>query len=352
MTIFARFDSFVYTANKIHKLINKKYERHNICIVNLSIKRTQNKILELREQDAFVLTCFSGVIFGDHATILSRTNANMILFNCKHDMNEYIKLGKELGFDTGNSYCFGYPQLIDIKPKTIDNNSPVVFFEQIKFPATEKERIYLLSKLIEIANNFPSRLVKIKPRCTIGERNIHKQNYHLETVRKKHKLDFPSNLNFTYDDTNDLLNDCGMCITISSTVALEAIARNISTAIITDFGISKLNYTSYFVGSGCLISFDSLIKSKGIISSADEAWIDQYIKIPDVDDFHRVLSENLSLSNNSKLYTFPRPDFGSKNKILRRSKKLFEDPYMFCMDSKYQPLKKFGSFFLKDRYKN
>jgi len=69
---------------------------------------------------------------------------------------------------------------------------------------------------------------------------------------------WPDNLSITYEPVAELLATMGHCLTISSTVAVEAIHNGIPTTIITDFGAHDDLGTSYFFGSGLLRRFSEV----------------------------------------------------------------------------------------------
>ena len=357
MSIYARFDSFVGTSNKVFDVIKSSDvalpSSCEITIVNLGLKKTFEKIKLLKKSDnQFVISCFSGALFGDHKTLLSRVNADMVLLNSPYDFEEYLKLGRELKFSTDNAYCFGYPQLLNAETKSAEP-SHICFFEQIKFPSESYERVRLVRELIDLAQEFPSESFLIKPRCKPGERTIHKQFFHIEDILTKEKLTLPKNLRITYLNTESILSDCKMSITISSTVAIESIALQIPTVILTDFGVCNENYSSGFVGSGCLFSFSELKSMELEVPVPNKQWVSQHVKIPDENAFLIELASRMrnqrSESSRKEIYygasKAPRPS-SRYSKVI----KLFEDPYLFFHDSKITPLKKIGTFFFKDKY--
>jgi hypothetical protein len=67
-----------------------------------------------------------------------------------------------------------------------------------------------------------------------------------------------------------VLNHTDLLVTVSSTAAAEAIHRGVPAALLTDFGIRESLGNAYFLGSGCLASFDDL--DAGAAPQADERW--------------------------------------------------------------------------------
>src|SRR5665647_1676141 len=67
-----------------------------------------------------------------------------------------------------------------------------------------------------------------------------------------------------------VLNHTDLLVTVSSTAAAESIHRGVPTAVLTDFGIRESLGNAYFLGSGCLTSFDDL--ELGAAPTADDRW--------------------------------------------------------------------------------
>ncbi|MFQ1817486.1 DUF6716 putative glycosyltransferase [Aeromonas veronii] len=341
--IYSRYDSFLKSKESIEQLC----ARLDLDIEKYNFLNNTNKVLikQLSSTPGGV-TFFSGFIGRDEYSILSRASSDLILFNCKADYEKYLSLGQELRFSTDNAYCFGYPQLIGVNVIPSHQQKDIIFFEQVIVPATFSERCYLLQKLVNLAQAFPEKQVWIKPRCKPGGRTIHKQKWHLERLRKLLRIRLPDNLCFTYEPVEQLLSRTALCLTISSTVAIEALARGIPTVIISDFGIRRDIHTASFVGSGCLAAIDQVIA--GYLPKPNQEWLDDYIKIPDVDAFKARLNELISQKSAGLLPRREYPDGAfslvpdPKPLALKRIHKLFVDPRGFCCDSKFSFFRKIG----------
>lgn len=60
-------------------------------------------------------------------------------------------------------------------------------------------------------------------------------------------------------------------MTVSSTVAVEAMARGVPTRILSDFGVSEALGSAYFVGSGCFSPLAALRPDMAV--AADPGWL-------------------------------------------------------------------------------
>lgn len=349
--ILPRYDSFI----KSRKNIEKLFLSFGIDLSKLNVINYPNKqLIKVICSASGSVTFFSGLIDKDELSILSRVPSDLILFNCSADYSRYLELGQELNFPTDNGYCFGYPQLIGVQPVSINDQKDIVFFEQVIVPATFSERCYLLRKLVDLANAFPDKKIWIKPRCKPGGRTIHKQIWHLETLRKLLRIKLPENLQFSYEPVEQLLARTSLCLTISSTVAIEALAREIPTVIISDFGVRRDIHTASFVGSGCLATIDQLIA--GYHPESNSEWLSNYVQIPDVDAFKVRLTE---LLEKKKLRLLPQREYPEgafsiapdlMPTSLKKAKKFFTDPSGFCVDSKFQLINKLGKIVFSSKF--
>ncbi|MGL5524927.1 MAG: DUF6716 putative glycosyltransferase [Aeromonas veronii] len=346
--------TFDYISSKVLRIIHGfSFSAYEVEIKNTTNKKLIKFFIHENEpkKNGLIISCFSGFIDRDNISILSRIPSDLILFNCRADYLWYLQLGEELGFYTGNGFCFGYPQLILLESVIFEKQVDIVFFEQVIVPSTFSERCYLLKKLVDLANAFPERKVLIKPRCKPGGRTIHKQKWHLERLRKLLRIRLPDNLCFTYEPVEQLLSKTALCLTISSTVAVEALARGIPTVIISDFGVRRDIHTASFVGSGCLATIDQVIA--GYLPKPNKEWLDDYVKIPDVDAFKIRLNDLISQKRAGLLPQREYPDGAFslapdlKPLVLKRIHKLFIDPHGFCCDSRFYFLNKIGGLLFK-----
>ncbi len=343
--------SFMQYSCKVKSIVlGVKSEGYILKVENLTNKELVC-FFKKKSDDDLIITLFFGYIADDYLSLISRIPSDLILFNCVADTVRYVQLGKELNFSTDNGYCFGYPQLIGVNVVPIHQQKDIVFFEQVIVPATFSERCYLLRKLVNLAKAFPEKKVWIKPRCRPGGRTIHKQKWHLERLRKLLRIKFPNNLCFTYEPVEQLLSRTALCLTISSTVAIEALARGITTVIISDFGVRRDIHTASFVGSGCLATIDQVIA--GYLPKPNQEWLDDYVRIPDVDAFKARLND-LILQKKAGLVPqreYPDGTFSLapdlKPLVLKRIHKLFIDPHGFCCDSRFYFLNKIGGLLFK-----
>ena len=195
-----------------------------------------------------------GVVLADHlAGFMSRAPADVLCFNTEADRALYTAAAAEIGLDATNAVVTGLLGL-EKRPWSRPSGRPaVIFFEQPVIPARRMQRAHLLAGLAELARRFPQADVLVKLRHGRDERAHHATRFHLEDIARElfARGGRPRNLSFTHDPAHELLDRASLAVTVSSTIAVEAMARGVPTRIVSDFGISELLGTTYFVGSGC-----------------------------------------------------------------------------------------------------
>ena len=103
-----------------------------------------------------------------------------------------------------------------------------------------------------------------------GERVTHEEPFPYDELLRGLGAEQPANLKVALGDMGQVLARTDLLVTVSSTAAVEAIHRGVPTAVLTDFGIRESLGNAYFLGSGCLASFDEL--DAGAAPVADERW--------------------------------------------------------------------------------
>ncbi len=213
-----------------------------------------------------VLTAYPGVLFKEINTgFANRCGVDGILFNCPYEYQLYQNFCAKHQL-TNNGYLWGWNFASINTVQRVQHNEPkkvrtCVFADQNVIPQSKFERCYLAQKIIELATKRPDLQVIVKLRTSSSKCNlaVFKAQYPLVELIQNSEQNLPKNLLFKTGSMADILQDCDMLVTISSTAAIEAMLLGIPTAIISDFGDIDDNGTEYFADSGCLLSFADLI---------------------------------------------------------------------------------------------
>lgn len=205
---------------------------------------------------------------------MSRAPADVICFNAERERLFYREAAAELGVEAENGVTTGLLG-IDRRPRALREGPrpEIVFFEQPVIPDRRMQRTHLLAGLIDLARRRPDADVLVKLRHARNETAHHKTKHHMEDLARGlfARGGRPENLIFTHEGADRLLDRAALAVTVSSTVAVEAMARGVPTRIVSDFGISESLGTTYFVGSKCFAALAEL--SPDMTDVADAAWV-------------------------------------------------------------------------------
>lgn len=124
----------------------------------------------------------------------------------------------------------------------------LVFAAQALVPAERHERETLVDILRRAAAARPNRRVVVKLRSRPGEAETHlERDAYTELLANR-----PSNLVISYEPMALALSRAEGLVTVSSTAAVEAIARGIPVIALDTFGVRKPLLNTVFAGSGLL----------------------------------------------------------------------------------------------------
>ncbi|MFI9560596.1 DUF6716 putative glycosyltransferase [Nonomuraea endophytica] len=144
----------------------------------------------------------------------------------------------------------------------------VVFATQAKVPRGREEREQVLMALAKLAERRPDLDVVVKLRALDGERQTHNERHPYQRLWQE--LGEPGRLRFAAGSMDEHLAVAAGFVTVSSTAALEAIARDVPSLVLEDFGVSAEMINLVFAGSGLLGTLDDL--ADGAFREAQGAW--------------------------------------------------------------------------------
>lgn len=131
------------------------------------------------------------------------------------------------------------------------SSTDLVFASQAIVPRERADRLRVARLLIEAARANPDKRVVVKERARAGEHQTHAQRHgYPELLRQIGPL--PENLVVSTESMARALDTAEGLVTVSSTAAIEAIARGIPVIALDTFGIDDALINTVFVGSGLL----------------------------------------------------------------------------------------------------
>ncbi len=237
----------------------------DVCLISLPGRSTEKLIKILNDQDLArpaIVSLYPGLVLRyPFDGLAARCLADFLWLNCDRDYRIYQSMCNSFDLGCSNARILGPPALLQQIRKKNSASRPVVFFEQTIIPRSRHERVYLTRQLVALATRFERVPIAVKPRVPPGGRTLHRTLAPIEPLLREAAQaagGWPDNLSITYEPVAELLATMGHCLTISSTVAVEAIHNGIPTTIITDFGAHDDLGTSYFFGSGLLRRFSEV----------------------------------------------------------------------------------------------
>lgn len=221
-----------------------------------------------------LISLYPGLLFRFHLEgMMSRMNCDLFALNSPSDKQLYLRLCAGVGVSGDNALCLGLttvPGRAQAAKHDVPSDGTITFVGQPTVPAGRHERLFVLARLCELARREPNRRIVVKPRHRPGETTLHRVRHHYERLLPQVPGGAPPNLAIRYDPIDQVLANTRVCVTFSSTAALEAVALGIPTRIVTDLGINENLGNHFFLGSGMLADLDSI--HGGLASQVDPDW--------------------------------------------------------------------------------
>ncbi|MFZ3516541.1 hypothetical protein LC147_26045 [Vibrio harveyi] len=166
-----------------------------------------------------VNTIFPGIFYKDAVlSLISRANSKCIFLYNQYSFEKAKQVFRIFDVDITLS---ARPYLMKEKTSVRIETGLSVFFEQSIVPYRERERLFVIEKLIAFAHREPNRQVVI---CTRDyKNNPHKSKITFQKIITKHDLQLPENLQITVGKSDDWLPRAEHVISITSSVLLDAI---------------------------------------------------------------------------------------------------------------------------------
>lgn len=209
-----------------------------------------------------VVTGYVGLVFERFVDgLLLRVGADIVLANSANDAaafrSVYAAIGAEPDAVVQTALPFLDGAAYDRRPvERGERPLTVCFVTQPTVPLRRNERRYALARVLSHARAHPQRRVLIKLRARPGDQTTHIEPHPF--VKLARPRDIPDNVEFRYGPMADVLDETDLCVTVSSTAALEALQRGIPTAVLTDFGIRESLGNHVFLNSGLFTSWSAL----------------------------------------------------------------------------------------------
>ncbi|MEV4688100.1 DUF6716 putative glycosyltransferase [Microbacterium sp. LWH3-1.2] len=163
------------------------------------------------------------------------------------------------------------------------DGTDLVFATQAKVPAGREDRMRVARMLVRAAEADPSRRVVVKLRAASGEHQTHIElDGYPELLASLGPL--PENLVTSTGSMGGALDTAEGLVTVSSTAAIEAIARGIPVIALDSFGVSPRLINETLADADLLASEDDVVARR--FRHPDPEWLDEnYFHAPEADDW-------------------------------------------------------------------
>lgn len=192
----------------------------------------------------------------------------------------------------------------------------LVFAAQAKVPVERTHREQVLEALAQA----PGRSAVVKLRAAVGEEQTHREAWPYPVLWEELVQDgrvHAGSVRFSTGPMADALDQAKALVTVSSTAALEAMARDVPVLIVSDFGVSAEMINDVFRGSGCLGTLDDVRAGRSYRPNAE--WRrDNYFHPPEDSDWLPALMELLERRATAGLPARALRPVGSSAALARR----------------------------------
>ena len=264
-----------------------------VCLPTRALVEVHRQVAALHRRTGrrpVVVVGYAGLVYENRVEGLAwRIGADVICVNSRADEHVARSLVDELNRPSQRIVRLGYPQFAR-STRPSDAPAALTFAAQPDVPARRVERLHLLERLIGYARRHPHETVILKLRTRPGERTTHPQPHDYRRLARQFEP-LPSNLTFETGAISDTLDRTRCLVTVSSTAALESMARGLPTVLLTDFGVSERLGNHVFVGSGCMRSLGDV--EGGAMPNPVAAWADEHGVFDDGSDALRATVSSL-----------------------------------------------------------
>lgn len=221
--------------------------------------------------------------------LIFRTQCDLFVLHSTREIRDFTALAAERGLPQQ----FGLSRLpfadrVVAEPGGTD----LVFAAQAIVPRERADRMRLTQMLISAAEADPTRRVVVKLRGQVGDHQTHRESDDYRDLLASHArtAPLPGNLVVSTESMAHALDSAAGLVTVSSTAAIEAVARGIPVVAIDTFGVCDKLINTVFVDSGLLAGSSAVIERD--FRHPDPRWLaDNYFHDPDADDWFFALQQ-------------------------------------------------------------
>jgi hypothetical protein len=230
--------------------------------------------------------------------LIYRRQADLVVLHSHREIQEFGRLAHARGWD----HRFGLATLPFVSREPA-SGTDMVFAAQAIVPASREDRLVVAAMLRDAALADPGRRVVIKVRARAGEHQTHpERDGYPDLVAVSGPL--PPNLVVSVDPMASALDTAEGLVTVSSTAAIEALARGIPAIALDTFGVRRSLINPVFRDSGLFGGREAVVARA--FRHPEPGWLDDnYFHDPAANDWAPTLASLVAERRAGRLE--PRP---------------------------------------------
>ncbi len=221
--------------------------------------------------------------------LVYRVQCDLFVLHSHREIRAFAELAALGGFDPVLALAsLPFAHRAGDRPTT--DAGDLVFAAQAKVPRERADRVRIAELLVRAADADPERRVVVKLRGSKGEHQTHAEADPYPELLEGLEGGMPPNLVLSTAPMSSALDDAAGLLTVSSTAAIEAVARGIPVIALDTFGIADELINTVFMGSGMFGSEDDVVARR--FRHPHDSWLrDNYFHDPADDDWTDRLTE-------------------------------------------------------------
>lgn len=218
--------------------------------------RVLARLVAEREPRPVIVTGLPGIsIPAKRGAVVYRAQCDLFLVHSVREMRAFQTLSVELGIP--QTFALARLPFAAGEVQTPESGTDLVFAAQAIVPRARHDRMRIAKLLVETARSDPRRRVVVKLRSAAGEKETHHEREPYPQLLAE--LGAPPNLVVSYEPMARALDRAEGLVTVSSTAAIEAVARGIPVIALDTFGVSKDLINQVFLDSGLLAGEEDVV---------------------------------------------------------------------------------------------
>lgn len=226
--------------------------------------------------------------------VMFREQADLFVLHSRREVREFGELADRIG--APQRFALATLPFAEAHRGASPGAGDLVFAAQAIVPRTRTDRLRVAQLLVDTARADPRRRVVVKVRAMQGEQQTHDETDDYAGLIAALGVDtvVPANLVVSSEPMSVALDRAEGLLTVSSTAAIEAVARGIPVIALDTFGVSDRLINPVFVDSGLFGGEAAVIARE--FRHPRASWLDDnYFHAPDSDDVVAQIGELVAL---------------------------------------------------------